>query len=160
MSGLYFGFDGALWVAAAGGLSRVKDGRIATLTRTNGLPCDATAWAIEDATHALWLATACGFVRIARSDVDSWVAASEKGASERARVNLTLFDQADGVRSFANASHFTAPVARSADGILWFVTEDGIGALDPARLPVNDLPPPVHIEHVIADRQTYGPPFG
>ena len=32
--------EGALWASTAGGLSRLKDGRIATLTSKNGLPCD------------------------------------------------------------------------------------------------------------------------
>src|ERR1700761_6060239 len=33
--------DGAVWVATEGGLSRVKDGVVMTLTSRNGLPCDA-----------------------------------------------------------------------------------------------------------------------
>jgi PAS domain S-box-containing protein len=33
------------------------------------------------------------------------------------------------------------------------VSYDGISVIDPARLPVNKLPPPVHIEQVIADRK-------
>ena len=39
--GLRLDRDGALWAATEeGGLSRIKDGRIATLTTKNGLPCD------------------------------------------------------------------------------------------------------------------------
>jgi signal transduction histidine kinase len=38
---------------------------------------------------------------------------------------------------------------------LWFVSHDGISVIDPARLPVNKLPPPVTIEQVIADRNVY-----
>src|SRR5262245_51895589 len=40
--------DHALWAATEGGLSRVKDGRIATLTGKSGLPCDAVQWSMED----------------------------------------------------------------------------------------------------------------
>src|SRR5208283_4226644 len=40
--------DGTLWVATQGGLSRLKDGRIATLTSKNGLPCDTIHWTMED----------------------------------------------------------------------------------------------------------------
>src|SRR5262249_20086214 len=36
--------DGTLWAATEGGLSRLKDGHITTLTRRNGLPCDAVYW--------------------------------------------------------------------------------------------------------------------
>src|SRR5207253_7843147 len=38
---LQLGQDGALWAATEGGLSRLKNGRVATLTSKNGLPCDA-----------------------------------------------------------------------------------------------------------------------
>ena len=31
----------------------------------------------------------------------------------------------------------------------------GVGVVDPRRLPFNNLPPPVHIEQVVADRKTY-----
>ena len=65
--GLQLDRDGALWAATEeGGLSRIKDGRIATLTTKNGLPCDTIHWTIEDDDRSLWLYTACGLVRIAR----------------------------------------------------------------------------------------------
>jgi len=38
--------DGSLWAATDVGLSWLKDGRFATLTSKNGLPCDAVQWSI------------------------------------------------------------------------------------------------------------------
>ena len=32
---------------------------------------------------------------------------------------------------------------------------DGVSIIDPRHLPFNKLPPPVHIEQIIADRKTY-----
>jgi ligand-binding sensor domain-containing protein len=43
--------DGAVWAATEGGLSRVKNGRIATLSSKNGLPCDSINWTEEDNDH-------------------------------------------------------------------------------------------------------------
>ena len=40
VSDFHFGDDGALWVSTEGGLSRLKNNRVATLTSKNGLPCD------------------------------------------------------------------------------------------------------------------------
>src|SRR5262249_53663395 len=40
--------EGTLWAATEGGLSRLKGGRIATLTSRNGLPCEAVHWTMED----------------------------------------------------------------------------------------------------------------
>ena len=47
--------------------------------------------------------------------------------------------------------------ARSADGKLWFPANDGVGVVDPRHIPFNKLPPPVHIEQLIAGRRTYPP---
>src|SRR5262249_38541471 len=38
---------------------------------------------------------------------------------------------------------------------LWFTTPEGLSVVDPGHLPVNNLPPPVHIEEIIADQKTY-----
>ena len=40
--------DGTLWAATEGGLSRVKNGRVATLSSKNGLPCDTVHSVMED----------------------------------------------------------------------------------------------------------------
>ena len=45
--GLRLDRDGALWAATEeGGLSRIKDGRIATMTTRNGLPCNTIHWSV------------------------------------------------------------------------------------------------------------------
>ena len=64
--------DGAVWAATAGGLSRIKDDRIATMTTANGLPCDAVHWTITDADRSLWLLMPCGFVRISSAELEAW----------------------------------------------------------------------------------------
>ena len=63
--GFYIDRNGTLWAATEGGLSRIKDGRILTLTSQNGLPCNTVHWMMEDDAHSVWLYLACGLVRIA-----------------------------------------------------------------------------------------------
>jgi len=146
---LRFDSDGTLWAATEGGLSRLKNGRVATLTRTSGLPCDTVHWMLEDDDHSFWLHTACGLVRIARSDLDAWAS----NPSHTAKV--TVFDSSDGVRSRALLGGYTPHAAKSPDGKLWFATLDGVSVVDPRHLPFNKLPPPVHIEQITADRRNY-----
>ena len=74
VTGLQLDRDGTLWAATEGGLSRVKNGRVATLTSKNGLPCDTVHWVMEDDDHSFWLYMACGLVRIARPELDAWAA--------------------------------------------------------------------------------------
>ena len=149
VSGLQLDRDGTLWAATEGGLSRVKNGRVATLTSKNGLPCDTVHWMMEDDDHSFWLYMACGLVRIARAELDAWVA--DPGRT----IQATVFDSSDGVRSHAIASGYSPRVAKSADGKMWFLPVDGVSVIDPRHLPFNKLPPPVHIEQITADRKTY-----
>jgi signal transduction histidine kinase/streptogramin lyase len=148
---LQFDRDGALWAATQkGGLSRIKAGRIATLTTRNGLPCNAIHWAIEDDDRSLWLYTACGLVRITRSEVDAWI------ADPKRKIETTVWDAADGVRLRSSAASAYGPrVTKSTDGKIWFVTGEGIQVVDPHHLVKNEVAPPVHIEQIVADRNTY-----
>ena len=141
--------DGTLWAATQGGLSRLRNGSVTTLTRSNGLPCDVVHWASEDDMQSFWLGTACGVVRIARREMDAWVSDSKR------RIEMTVFDGADGFRSQAVPSTYTPLVAKSREGHLWFVTFDGVGVIDPRQLAFNKRPPPVHVEQIVADRKTY-----
>jgi signal transduction histidine kinase/ligand-binding sensor domain-containing protein len=141
--------DGTLWAATQGGLSRVKNGRVATLTRQNGLPCDTVFWAMQDDAHSFWLYTACGLVRIPGTEMDGWI------TDPKRTVQNTVFDSSDGVRSRALTTGYTPLVAKTANGKLWFLPVDGVSVIDPRHLPLNKLPPPVQIERVIADRKTY-----
>src|SRR4029453_18968587 len=68
----YIDGNGTLWTATEGGLSRIEDGRVLTLTSQNGLPCDTVHWMREDDSHSVWLYLACGLVRIGRSEVGPW----------------------------------------------------------------------------------------
>jgi signal transduction histidine kinase/streptogramin lyase len=144
-----FRFDdhGTLWVSTEGGLSRLKNNRVATLTSKNGLPCDTVHWAIEDNDHSFWLYAACGLVRIARSELDAWAADPNR------TIQATVFDTSDGVRSLP--SHYHPLVAKTPDGKLWFLPWDGVSVIDPRHIPFNKIPPPIHIEQVTADRKTY-----
>ena len=147
---LRFDRDGALWAATEGGLSRIKDGRIATLTSRNGLPCNTIHWTIEDDDRSFWLYTACGLVRIARTELDAWIAEPKR------RIETSAWDAGDGVRlRSVAATRYTPRVAKSTDGKLWFVTNDGVQVLDPQHLTVNKLAPPVRIEEIIADHKIY-----
>jgi signal transduction histidine kinase len=103
---------------------------------------------MEDDADSVWLYTACGLVRIARSELDAWASYPKQ------TVKATVFDSSDGVSSH-RFTGYSANVAKSADGKLWFLRVGGVSVLDPHHLAFNKLPPPVHIEQVTADGRTY-----
>jgi ligand-binding sensor domain-containing protein/signal transduction histidine kinase len=141
--------DNSLWAAAENGLNHIKNGRIATLTVGNGLPCDAVHWIIEDDRSSYWLYTRCGLLRVTRTELDAWV------ADPRRTVRVTTFDAADGILPVGTLKGFRPSVTKSSDGKIWFLNGDTVSVIDPARIGINTLPPPVHIEQIIADDKPY-----
>jgi signal transduction histidine kinase/ligand-binding sensor domain-containing protein len=149
--------DGTLWAATEGGLSRLKNGHLATLTSKNGLPCDAVHWVIEDNDHAFWLFTPCGLVRVARSEIDAWAAAIDHNGTSKRTIQASVLDNSDGVTSQSIPYYYRPQVTKSSDGKLWFVNLEGVSAFDPRHLPFNNVPPEVHVEQITADRKKYDP---
>lgn len=144
-----FDSGGTLWAATEGGLSHLRDGRLATLTSKNGLPCDEVHWSIEDDDHFVWLFQPCGLARIARSELDAWVSDPSR------KIQFAIFDNSDGVPSVGVYGSSGPQVTQSPDGKIWFVQREGVSVIDPRHLPYNNLPPPVQVERIMADGKTY-----
>ena len=149
VSSFYQDESGSLWAATEGGLSRIKDGHVLTLTSQNGLPCNRVHWMMEDDAGSVWLYMACGLVRIARSELDAWV------SHPKQTIQTTVFDSSDGVSSHRFTGGFGANVAKSTDGKLWFLRVGGVSVLDPHHLAFNKIPPAVHVEQITADGKPY-----
>jgi signal transduction histidine kinase/ligand-binding sensor domain-containing protein len=155
VTNLRFAADGSLWVATQAGLSRMRAGAVTTLTRKNGLPCDALHWVMPDDAGSLWLDTSCGLVRIERDHLDAWV------ADAKHTISAVVFDSADGASLQGEfPSGYEPFVAKASDGRLWFLGGNGMKTVDPRRLYFNKLPPPVHIERIVADHRPFDIPHG
>jgi len=143
--------DGTVWASTGtGGLSRIKDGRLTALTIENGLPCNTLHWSMGDASGSLWIYALCGLMRITRDDLAAWI------ADPRHRVTPELWSTADGVTLTNNPTAVYNPaVARDPRGKLWFTGAGEVQLVDPAHLPSNPVPPPVHIETLVADHQPF-----
>lgn len=111
-------------------------------------------WIMEDNDHFFWLYTACGLVRIARYELEKWV------ADPKRTVSATVLDNADRVRSSVVPTDVNPMVVKSDDGKIWFLPKDGVSVIDPHYLAVNTLPPSVHIEQITADGKEYDPGQG
>ena len=149
VNSLRFGSGEKVLAATEGGLSRIDDSHIHTLTSRNGLPCDEVNWSMEDDDHNVWLNMPCGLVRIERAEWYAWV--DDPGHL----VKTTIFDSSDGVRSVGLYAHHASRVTKSPDGKLWFSPFDGVSVIDPQHLPFNAVPPPVHVEQLMADQKAY-----
>jgi signal transduction histidine kinase/ligand-binding sensor domain-containing protein len=151
VTGLRLDADGAMWIGTDGhGIARIQDGRIAMLSTANGLPCGQVHWSTLDRNGSMWMYATCGLVRVPRDDLAAWI------ADPRRRVAATMWDGADGVPPVATAEgYFNPPVTRAADGKLWFLSGAELLWVDPDHIPSNPVPPPVHVESLVADHRTY-----
>ncbi len=115
--------DGALWAATEGGLSRIKNGRAATLTLKNGLPCEAIQWAMEDDAGSFWLNTPCGLVRITRAEMHAWTDAVDRnqGANRIAQPGFSTVQTESGARLGAASTTRQSAGQRTGDcgSLVW-----------------------------------------
>ena len=147
--------DGTVWVGTDGGLSRIRAGRVATLSTANGLPCNSVDSTIEDAGGGTWLYTPCGVVRVPPAEMRGWTNAIDRG-DVAPQVRPIVLDSRDGApRAVPSSLTMTPHMAIGADGKIWLAAQDGVAVVDSVQLPHNALPPPVHIEQLVADRRTY-----
>jgi len=141
--------DGSLWIATQGGLGRLRNGNLDTLTIANGPQCNRVHSMLEDDNGALWLNTACGLARISAGDLSQW------SGNPVGKVPVKVYDAGDGMRIRPTATGYFPHAAKSADGRLWFAVLDGVAVIDPQHIPENRLPPPVTIDAITAEHTTY-----
>ena len=149
-----FGFivdsDNSLLVLTSNGLFRWNANAWQVLDKHNGLPCDVIYSAIKDDDGALWLYSQCGIVKLDRPAFDRWRQQSD------IKLTVEVFDKFDGARPSA-VQHTNQPIAaKTSDGRLWFLNLASAEMIDPRQTYRNPIPPPGHIEKVIADHKDYG----
>jgi signal transduction histidine kinase len=103
---------------------------------------------IEDNQGKLWLSSECGLVEIPKTELQKWWQEPD---------TIVQFDIWDSLDGFLPDQVPFEGAAKSPDGRLWFANGAVLQMIDPAHISRNLLPPPVHIEEVIADRRSYEP---
>jgi signal transduction histidine kinase/ligand-binding sensor domain-containing protein len=139
--------DGSVWAATQRGLAYWKDGKQRTLISRNGLPCNEIYTLVKDNLDSFWLYTKCGLVAIAQSELQKWRDQPDTVVKSR------IFDVFDGVQP--GVAPLQPQASMSSDGLLWFANDSNLQMIDPHPLDGNLMPPPVHIEQVVADSRNY-----
>ena len=139
--------DGAVFGATSFGLIAWKDRSQQVLTIKNGLPCNVIYSLVADNQDTLWLYTQCGLVGIPNAELQKW------WRDSNSTLQLYTVGAADGAQPawvpFEGAT-------KLPDGELWFANYSGLQTIDPANIRGNPIPPPVHIQNVVADHRSYG----
>jgi len=152
--GLIVDSDDALLVLTTKGLFRWDGHGWDLLDSRNGLPCDVIYSALKGDDEALWLYSQCALVKVARSELDRW------RQQKDSRLAVEIFDKFDGAHPGAPAKANQPVASKTSDGRLWFINIFSVQMIDPKQTYRNPLPPPVHIEKVIADHKDYAFDYG
>ncbi|HQR36983.1 MAG TPA: two-component regulator propeller domain-containing protein [Blastocatellia bacterium] len=151
---MYEDADGNLWIGTANGLTLYRDGVFHAFGANSGLFDDLAFQILEDGAGNLWMSCNKGVYRAARADL----LALARGETER--VTSVSFGKTDGMGS-TQCNGASQPAGwRSTDGRLWFPTIHGVSVIDPKRVQVNEIPPPVTISSFVVDGQRINGPDG
>ncbi|MEM1271083.1 MAG: response regulator, partial [Bacteroidota bacterium] len=146
---------GDMWAGTVGhGLFRVaRDGSISEVSTENGLYDDGVWSLVPDTDGNVWMSSDRGVSRVALADLQAVADGTQQ------MLIPASFNQADGMRT-SEANGSSKPSGwRMPDGRLWFVTQKGVVAIDPAYLPHVPVQP--LIERVVTRRsETNGPALG
>ncbi|MGB9181726.1 MAG: two-component regulator propeller domain-containing protein, partial [Pyrinomonadaceae bacterium] len=149
---LYEDAEASLWIGTSGGgLNRLKDGKFNAYTTQDGLLDDVVYRVLEDERNNLWLSCNKGIFRISKRELEDFT--NKKIAS----IGAVVYGTADGMltRECSGGGH---PAGwKSSDGRLWFPTIKGVAMIEPAKIKINEQPPPVAIEQIRIDDETIAP---
>jgi signal transduction histidine kinase len=142
--------DNSVWMATTRGLVRWKDGEVITMDSRNGLPdCLPFFYAIKDDGGSLWIYASCGLMKISAADLTKWL------SDPQSQISVRTFGPLEGAFPSYSETGGDPKAVKSGDGRLWFAGLQFVQMIDPGRDHVNPIPPPVHIEGLVADRTNY-----
>lgn len=137
------------WIATHGsGLIRLEKESAVYFTTATGLATNFLYRFFEDSHGRFWMMSDSGLLRLDKKELNDFA------HSIRRRVTCTVYDTSDGLDSPEFNNKFSANAAmETPGGELWFVTATDISIINPERVRINKVPPPVIIERAVVDQQ-------
>lgn len=132
-----------LWVTTqTSGIKEIRDGKITSISRKNGLPQDTIWNLLFDRRGDAWASSNKGIFRILHEEL------RDLAAGRIQAVHPVVYTNADGMTS--SECNGAQPAGwRTSDGKLWFPTTKGVVVIDPEYVASNMSPPPVYVEEVL-----------
>ena len=124
-------------------MTRLRDGRLKTITTKDGLPNNMLAGMLEDSRGDLWVSSTQNIFRISLKELN------DLADGKISSILPVSYGVAEGMRS--SESDVGSPAGlETNDGRIWFPTMRGVVAIDPTA--GNHLPPPVVLEEAWANK--------
>lgn len=140
-----------IWLGGETGLALFDNGRFTTV-KAAGDQLGSISGIIETADGALWLNEMRGIVCIPREETRRLLDNPDH------QISYRLYHILDGLPGGPQMNYSVSTAVEASDGRLWFATDNGLTWIDPARLKVNDLPPPVVVKSLTTQDKAYRSP--
>ncbi|HEX3896236.1 MAG TPA: two-component regulator propeller domain-containing protein [Rudaea sp.] len=135
-----------LWIGtAARGLLRFDQNHLTRYTMQEGLPNETINSILTDGNDDLWLGSNRGIFKVGRADLD------DVAAGRNAKLHVTRFGEANGMKSAETSSGEQPTAWRSNDGRLWFATAQGVVVVDPNHAQPAQRPLQTMVESIRAN---------
>jgi signal transduction histidine kinase/ligand-binding sensor domain-containing protein len=147
--------QGRILLVGEDGISRFENSAFTTISRRNGLPEDRLETMVTDDNDNYWFGGASAIFRLTPAELD------RAFASKTNIISPEVYNLDDGLRGLIAPPGLLLggvgnPLAtKGLDGKLWFSTMKGLAVINPAHIPRNSEPPPVHIQKIIAGGKAY-----
>lgn len=143
--------DGNLWIGTKGrGLIVRRQGKWLNPPAFAEVFFDPVAAIMEDAYGRLWLGTAKGVVSANKAQL---LVSAQTGGEVFSR----LATERDGIRPATIGGGYYPAYTQAPDGTMLFASRQGVVRVDPQKISLNRVPPPVNIESVEADNRPIVP---
>jgi diguanylate cyclase (GGDEF)-like protein len=142
------------WIGTyVSGLYRLEGEDIFRFGPGLGVPDEAILNLLQDDAGAIWLGTNHGVFRLEKEALDT-------AREYRQPARAAWFGHESGMVSQECNGGNQPSAARTPDGRLWFPTAQGIGVIDPSRLPGPPPTPRTVLEEIVADGVSLEPQDG
>lgn len=144
------GRDREVWAGGEAGLALLRGDRFHSVRMRPDTDLGAIG-NIVFTREGMWLGAAAGIVFIPDAELRQLL------GDVTYRPRYELFDLVSDLPEALRANRIGHVVVADAAGQVWFLTNNGLGRIDPQRIARNTLPPPIVIRAVTADDKPYAP---
>jgi ligand-binding sensor domain-containing protein/signal transduction histidine kinase len=141
---IYADAEGGVWIASIrAGLLLYRNGKFLQVTQNEGLLSNEILQLLEDDRGRLWCGSTRGIFHVSKQELVNCA------LGKIDHVNAVMFGQSEGLEGGYCLDNFQPLACKSPDGRLWFTTQRGVVAVNPAILKNNQYPPRVDITEVL-----------